>query len=288
MLSIAGGILLGLLIGSFLNVVIYRLPVMLERGWREQCQELLAAGDASVAAESPEVFNLLQPRSRCPGCGAPVRAWQNIPILSWLLLRGRCAGCQKPISARYPLIELLTGLLSGLLVWRFGVTPEALAAMVLVWSLIALTVIDLDHQLLPDSITLPLLWAGLLVSLFQPVNSSLPFADLRSGVIGAMAGYISLWSVYWLFRLLTGKEGMGYGDFKLLAALGAWLGWQMLPLIILLSALSGALIGIAMIVLLGRDRQVPIPFGPFLAVAGLIALLWGSQINTAYLNFSGL
>jgi leader peptidase (prepilin peptidase)/N-methyltransferase len=217
-----------------------------------------------------------------------VRAWQNIPVLSWLLLRGKCASCKASISARYPLIEILAGLLSGLLIWRFGVTIEAAGALLLLWSLIALTVIDLDHQLLPDSITLPLLWLGISISLFQPETSATPFPDLQSSVIGAILGYTSLWSVYWVFRLLTGKEGMGYGDFKLLAALGAWLGWQMLPLVILLSALTGAVTGVAMIILLGRDRQLPIPFGPYLAVAGLIALLWGPQINTAYLSISGL
>jgi leader peptidase (prepilin peptidase)/N-methyltransferase len=217
-----------------------------------------------------------------------VRAWQNVPVLSWLLLGGKCASCKATISIRYPLIELLTGLLSGLLVWRFGVSLEAAGALLLLWSLIALTVIDLDQQLLPDCITLPLLWLGISISLLQPATSALHFPDLRSSVIGAMVGYTSLWIVYWVFKLLTGKEGMGYGDFKLLAALGAWLGWQMLPLVILLSALTGAVTGVAMIILLGRDRQLPIPFGPYLAVAGLIALLWGPQINTAYLSISGL
>jgi leader peptidase (prepilin peptidase) / N-methyltransferase len=289
MLSIAGGVLLGLLVGSFLNVVIYRLPVMLEREWRQQCRELLAHDGQAASGDEPlEVFNLIQPRSRCPHCGAPVRAWQNVPVLSWLLLGGKCSTCKGSISVRYPLIELLTGLLSGLLVWRFGVTIEAAGALLLLWSLIALTVIDLDTQLLPDCITLPLLWLGICVSLLQPATSALHFPDLRSSVIGAIVGYTSLWLVYWVFKLLTGKEGMGYGDFKLLAALGAWLGWQMLPLVILLSALTGALAGVAMIILLGRDRQLPIPFGPYLAVAGLIALLWGTQINNAYLSISGL
>lgn len=289
MLSIAGGVLLGLLVGSFLNVVIYRLPVMLEREWRQQCRELLAHDGHAASGDEPlEVFNLIQPRSRCPHCGAPVRAWQNVPVLSWLLLGGKCSTCKGSISLRYPLIELLTGLLSGLLVWRFGVTIEAAGALLLLWSLIALTVIDLDTQLLPDCITLPLLWLGICVSLLQPATSALHFPDLRSSVIGAIVGYTSLWLVYWVFKLLTGKEGMGYGDFKLLAALGAWLGWQMLPLVILLSALTGAVTGVAMIILLGRDRQLPIPFGPYLAVAGLIALLWGPQINNAYLSISGL
>ena len=289
MLSIAGGILLGLLVGSFLNVVIYRLPVMLEREWRQQCQELLAHDGQATSDEAPqEVFNLLRPRSRCPHCGTPVHAWQNVPVLSWLLLGGKCASCKASISIRYPLIELLTGLLSGLLVWHFGVSLEAAGALLLLWSLIALTVIDIDQQLLPDCITLPLLWLGISISLLQPATSALHFPDLRSSVIGAIVGYTSLWSVYWVFKLLTGKEGMGYGDFKLLAALGAWLGWQMLPLVILLSALTGAVTGVAMIILLGRDRQLPIPFGPYLAVAGLIALLWGPQINNAYLSISGL
>jgi leader peptidase (prepilin peptidase)/N-methyltransferase len=217
-----------------------------------------------------------------------VRAWQNIPVVSWLMLGGRCASCKASISVRYPSIELLTGILSGLVVWRFGISLETGAAMLLLWALIALTMIDIDQQLLPDSITLPLLWLGITVSLFHSAGSALPFADLKSSVIGAMLGYSALWCVYWLFRLLTGKEGMGYGDFKLLAALGAWLGWQMLPLVILLSALTGAVTGLAMILLLGRDRQLPIPFGPYLAVAGLIALLWGPQINSAYLHFTGL
>ncbi len=289
MLSIAGAVLLGLLVGSFLNVVIYRLPVMLEREWRQQCRQLLSPdGQAASDDESQEVFNLARPRSRCPHCGALVRAWQNLPVLSWLMLGGKCANCKASISPRYPLIELSTGILSGLLIWHFGATLAGAAALLLLWSLIVLTVIDIDHQLLPDCITLPLLWLGIVVSLLQSMAPELPFADLRSSVIGAIVGYTSLWSLYWGFRLLTGKEGMGYGDFKLLAALGAWLGWQMLPTIILLAAVTGAITGVAMIILLGRDRQLPIPFGPYLAVAGLIALLWGQQINSAYLQFSGL
>jgi len=295
MLSIAGGILVGLLVGSFLNVVIYRLPIMMENEWREHCRELmssqatLSGGAATVAEPGPaEPFNLVRPRSRCSNCGAMVTAWQNIPVVSWLWLGGKCASCKTPVSARYPVIEILTGVLSGLVVWKFGVTPAAGAALGLTWALIALTVIDIDHQLLPDSITYPLLWAGLAFSLLHQPGSPLPFPDLQSSMIGAIAGYLSLWSVYWIFKLVTGKEGMGYGDFKLLAALGAWLGWQMLPLVILLSALVGAVIGLGMILLLGRDRQIPIPFGPYLAGAGLIALFWGQQITDGYLTYSGL
>jgi len=294
MLSIIGGILLGLLVGSFLNVVIYRLPIMLERDWRRQCRELLTADDATETAtpqsEEPpeEPFNLVEPRSRCPQCGTMITAWQNIPVISWLVLGGKCGHCRNPIPARYPLIEIITGLLSGVMIWRFGVTLEGGATLILLWSLIVLTMIDIDHQLLPDNITYPLLWLGLAFSLFHQPGSILPFPDSNSSVIGAIVGYLSLWSVFWVFKLATGKEGMGYGDFKLLAALGAWLGWQMLPLIIMLSAAVGAVTGIGMILLLGRDRQIPIPFGPYLAGAGLIALLWGQPIIDAYLAYNGM
>ena len=293
MLSIAGGILLGLLVGSFLNVVIYRIPIMMENEWRAHCRELMggqpvAAGSAIAETSPPEPFNLVQPRSRCANCGAMVTAWQNIPVVSWLWLGGKCANCKAPISARYPIIEILTGMLSGLVVWKFGITIESGAALILTWTLISLTVIDIDHQLLPDNITYPLLWLGLTFSLLHQPGSASPFPDLQSSIIGAIAGYLSLWSVYWVFKLVTGKEGMGYGDFKLLAALGAWLGWQMLPLIIMLSALVGAVVGIAMILFLGRDRQIPIPFGPYLAGAGLIAMFWGTQISNGYLSFSGI
>ena len=294
MLSIAGGIVLGLLVGSFLNVVIYRLPIMMENEWREAFREFTATGSgtsstATIAESSPaEPFNLIRPRSRCSDCGALVKAWQNIPVISWLWLGGKCASCKATISARYPVIEILTGILSGLVIWKFGISPQAAAALFLTWALIALTVIDIDHQLLPDSITYPLLWSGLAFSLLHQPNSPGPFPDLQSSMIGAIAGYLSLWSVYWVFKLVTGKEGMGYGDFKLLAALGAWLGWQMLPLIIMLSALVGAVTGICMILFLGRDRQIPIPFGPYLAGAGLIALFWGQQISSGYLNYSGI
>jgi len=282
-MDIAAGIILGLLVGSFLNVVIYRLPIMMERDWRKQCQEL--TGGAGEADDEP--FNLFTPRSRCPDCGTQITAWQNIPVLSWLMLRRKCAACSAPISARYPIIEAITGLLSGLMIWHFGATPLGAAALLFVWALIALTVIDFDHQLLPDSITLPLLWTGLLLSAVAPAYD-LPFPDLRSSVIGGAAGYLSLWTVYWLFKLATGKEGMGYGDFKLLAAIGAWTGYQLLPVVIILSAVVSAGVGIGMILILGRDRQVPIPFGPYLAGAGLITLLWGRQIADAYLAYAGL
>lgn len=286
MLSIAGGVLLGLLVGSFLNVVVYRLPVMLEREWRQQSRELLADGDVEPGSEPP--FNLLTPRSLCPSCGTQIATLHNIPVFSWLMLGGKCATCQAPISARYPLIEVVTGLLSGLIVASFGVGFGCAAALLFLWALTALTVIDVDHQLLPDSITYPLLWLGLGVSLYSGGDPNLPFPEIHDSVAGAMAGYLSLWSVYQLFKLTTGKEGMGYGDFKLLAALGAWLGWQMLLPVILLSAVVGAAVGITMIVALGRDRQIPIPFGPYLAGAGVITLLWGERITTAYLEFTGL
>lgn len=280
MLDTPGGLaalagLLGLCIGSFLNVVIHRLPRMMERDWQMQCAEL-----RNEVLEPAEPLTLAVPRSRCPDCGHPIGALENIPVISYLLLRGRCAGCRAAISPRYPLVEAFTGLLSAYLAWRFGLGWQAAGALCLAWALIALTFIDFDTQLLPDSITLPLLWLGLLLNLFGA------FTDLKSAVIGAMAGYLSLWSVYWLFKLATGKEGMGYGDFKLLAALGAWLGWQMLPAIILLSSLVGAVVGIALIVLARHGRNVPIPFGPYLAAAGIIALLWGRPLTQAYLGFT--
>lgn len=269
---------LGLLMGSFLNVVILRLPRMLEREWRSQCQELLGAS----APVPDQHFDLLWPPSACPHCQRRIRPWENIPLLSYLLLRGRCRGCGGRISLRYPLIEALTAVLSVYVAWHFGFGAQALTALALTWGLIALSVIDLDHQLLPDNLTLPLLWLGLLLSLGEV------FVDPRASIIGAVAGYLSLWLVYHGFRLLTGKEGMGYGDFKLLAMLGAWLGWQALPVIILLSSLVGALVGITMILLLGRDRNIPIPFGPYLAAAGWLALLWGDRLTDAYLRMTGL
>ncbi len=265
----------GLCVGSFLNVVIHRLPKMLDHGWRAQCAEL--AGDAT-----PELpaYNLLVPRSQCPACGHRISALENIPVLSFLVLRGRCSACHAAISPRYPLVELLTGALTAAAVLRFGFAPVALAACVLLWSLIALTFIDFDTQLLPDNITLPLAWAGLLANVagLAPAGTT-----LRDAVIGAVAGYLALWSVYWVFKLVRGKEGMGYGDFKLLAALGAWLGWQMLPLIVLLSSVIGALIGIGLVVFKGRDHQIPLAFGPYLAIAGAIALFFGKPLMAFYL-----
>ena len=265
--------LFGLFVGSFLNVVIARLPVMLERRWAAECAELRGE---EIAEGAP--FNLMLPRSRCPQCGAAIRPWHNIPLLGWLSLRGRCADCQAPISARYPLVELITGMLFAVLAWRFGPSLMLAGSLLLVGALIALTFIDADTQLLPDDITLPLMWAGLL---FHLLTDTLPLSDV---VVGAMAGYLSLWSVYWAFKLVTGKEGMGYGDFKLLAALGAWLGWQMLPLIILLSSLVGALWGIAMLAAARMGRGQPLPFGPYLAAAGLIPLIWGPAIVGWYLG----
>ena len=270
--ALAAG-LLGLMVGSFLNVVIHRLPIMMERDWAAQCAEL--KGEAAPAFEP---LSLARPRSRCPHCGHLITALENIPLVSWLLLRGRCKGCAAPISLRYPLIEALTGLLFALAAWHFGFTAAGLGALVFVAALLALTAIDFDTQLLPDDITLPLLWIGLALNAFNV------YTDLRSAVIGAMAGYLSLWSVYWLFKLFTGKEGMGYGDFKLLAALGAWLGWQMLPLTILLSSLVGAVVGISLMTFARHGRNVPIPFGPYLAAAGAIALVWGKPLTRAYLG----
>jgi leader peptidase (prepilin peptidase)/N-methyltransferase len=270
---IAIAVVLGLMVGSFLNVVIHRLPRMMERQWADQCAEL--RGEPPVSAEP---LSLVRPRSRCPHCKRPIAALENIPILSFLLLRGRCKGCGQPIAWRYPIVEALTGLLFGLLAWQFGSGLASWAAMGFVAAMIALAFIDIDTQLLPDDITLPLLWAGLLLNIWTT------YASLTSAVIGAIAGYLSLWSLYWLFKLLTGKEGMGYGDFKLLAAIGAWLGWQALPLTLLLSSLVGAVVGLGLIVLAKHGRNVPIPFGPYLAAAGIIALLWGKPLTQAYLS----
>ena len=264
---------LGLLVGSFLNVVIHRLPKMMERDWHGQCAEL-----RGEALPDSEPLSLARPRSRCPECGHLITAIENIPVVSWLFLRGECSACHKPISVRYPIVEALTGLLTAFAAVHFGLGWPAAGAILLIWCLITLTFIDVDTQLLPDSITLPLLWIGLLFNVFGT------FTDLQSAVIGAMGGYLSLWSVYWCFKLVTGKEGMGYGDFKLLAAVGAWLGWQILPLAILLSSLVGAVIGIALIVLAKRGRNVPIPFGPYLATAGLLALFWGKELTQSYLR----
>jgi leader peptidase (prepilin peptidase) / N-methyltransferase len=271
-------LVLGLCIGSFLNVVIHRLPRMMERGWREECAEL--AG--TPVAPAPEGrYNLFVPRSACPGCGHRISSLKNVPVVSWLALRGKCSACSKPIPARYPIVELLGGLIAAYAAWRYGPTLAALGAMGFGWALLALTAIDLDTQLLPDDITLPLLWAGLLVNLAGT------FTPLRSALIGAVAGYLSLWLVYWGFKLATGKEGMGYGDFKLLAAIGAWLGWQKLPMVILLSSVVGAAVGIALIVFARHGREKPIPFGPYLAVAGFVALFWGDEISRRWLPILG-
>jgi len=264
--------LFSLLVGSFLNVVIHRLPKMMEAEWQAQCAELRGE---TPAGSTP--YNLAVPRSACPQCGHRITALENIPLLSWLWLRGRCSACSTPISARYPLVELLTALLSAAVAWKWGLSVQTLGALLLVWALVALAFIDLDTTLLPDSLTLPLLWLGLLFNLGGY------FASLPDAVIGAIAGYGVLWSVYWLFKLVTGKDGMGYGDFKLLAAIGAWLGWQMLPVTLLLSSVVGAAIGIAMIVLVKHDRRVPIPFGPYLAGGGLVALFFGADLTQAYL-----
>lgn len=272
-------ILLGLVVGSFLNVIIYRLPVMLEREWKSQCEELLNDKEPS---EDEETFNLITPRSRCPQCNHLITALENIPVISYLIQKGKCTDCGTKISPRYPVIETLTAILGLIVVWKFGFTWQAGAGLVLTWSLIALTFIDLDTFLLPDNITLPFLWLGVLISFWGV------FVGLDASVIGAIAGYLSLWLVYWAFKLLLKKEGMGYGDFKLLAMLGAWLGWQSLPLIIILSSLVGAVVGILMILFKGHDKNKPIPFGPYLAAAGWIALIWGGDIMRAYLQFSGM
>ena len=265
----------GLLVGSFLNVVIHRLPRMMQRE-----SDNYVAQESGKPLPHTDRYNLMVPRSACPHCGHRITALENIPVFSYLFLRGKCIECKAPISIRYPLVELLTGALSAFLIWRFGSGLAGLATLVFAYLLIAMTCIDLDTQLLPDDLTLPLLWCGLLVNL----NGA--FVPLAEAVIGAVAGYLSLWSVYWLFKLTTGKEGMGYGDFKLLAALGAWLGWKMLPVIILLSSLVGALVGISLILFARHGRDTPIPFGPYLAAAGLIALFYGRTIVEAYLGFA--
>ena len=276
--TLTGAVVLGLLIGSFLNVVIYRLPLMMMRDWKAS----VAEANALELPPLPERFNLATPRSHCPKCQAPVAAWQNIPVVSYLLLKGRCAHCQTPIPARYPSVEAITGLLSLLVIWHLGVGWAGLLGLVFLWVLVALTLIDVDHQLLPDTLTLPLMWLGLIA------NSFTLYIPLNQALWGAVAGYLSLWSVYWLFKLLTGKEGMGYGDFKLLAALGAWMGWQSLPLIIILSSLVGAVVGSIVLVLSGRGRDVRIPFGPYLAGAGLIAFIWGEPLMNLYKHAAGL
>ena len=271
--------ILGLLVGSFLNVVIYRLPVMMERGFRVEATGILNGEVAALKeAEAQSRFNLVVPRSRCPKCKTQITALQNIPVISWLMLRGKCAGCKTSVSARYPIIEAVTGILTALVIFKLGANWAGIGGMLLLWSLVALTMIDYDTQLLPDQITLPLVWAGIIFSMI-PHSGVFPATDLQSSVFGAIAGYLALWSIYWGFKAVTGKEGMGYGDFKLLAALGAWLGWQLLPVIILLSAVVGAVTGIAMILFAGHKREAPIPFGPYLAGAGILAMLWGEELN---------
>lgn len=267
------GAVIGLFVGSFLNVVIHRLPKMMEREWLAQAAELRGEPPPETVR-----FNLATPRSRCPHCGHQITALENIPIISYVVLRGKCGHCGAPISRRYPVVELLTAALTGFAAWHFGYGLAAVGAILMLWTLIALTFIDLDTQLLPDNLTLPLVWLGL------AFNLGGHFTDLSSAVIGAMAGYLSLWSVFWAFKLLTGKDGMGYGDFKLLAAIGAWLGWQMLPLTILFSSLVGAVVGISLIVFARHGRQVPIPFGPYLAAAGVLALFWGRPLTEMYLG----
>jgi leader peptidase (prepilin peptidase)/N-methyltransferase len=273
--------ILGLLIGSFLNVVMYRYPKMMQEDWRQQCLEFLELPPADTAKRHFAVFNLASPGSHCPHCSHAISASENIPVVSYLLQGGKCKHCKGPISIRYPVIELVTALLSTLVVAYSGFTWLALALLLFTWILIVLTMIDFDHQLLPDDLTLPLLWLGLLVNTMGWIT------DLESAVLGAMAGYLTLWCVYWGFKLLTGKDGMGYGDFKLLAALGAWLGWHALPQVILLSSMVGAVVGISLIVIRGQDRNIPIPFGPYLASAGFIAMFWGEQLTALFLSLVG-
>jgi len=282
MLTIVCG-LIGLVVGSFLNVVIHRLPKMLDVEWDNQAADLLEHKNMAEVAKRLRPrgtvrYNLMTPASTCPHCGHKIKAYENIPIISFLVLRGRCASCKAPISIRYPIVEAISGLMAAYIGWKFGFNLSMAGALVFSLALLALTVIDIDTQLLPDDITLPLMWTGLLLNL----NNL--FAPLSSAVLGAAAGYLSLWSVYWLFKITTGKEGMGYGDFKLLAAIGAWLGWKMLPVVILLSSLVGAIVGIGLIMLTRHGRNTPIPFGPYLAAAGLIALFWGESINRTYLQ----
>jgi leader peptidase (prepilin peptidase)/N-methyltransferase len=275
-------VLVGLLVGSFLNVVIYRVPVMMEQALRAECAALQ---DPAADAPAAPAFNLMTPRSRCPSCKAPITALQNIPVVSWLVLGRKCASCKTPISARYPSVELATGVLTGFVAWHFGFGMEALAAILFTWFLIALTMIDFDTQFLPDQLTYPLLWLGLLVSLAQPVwaEGAAPVTP-RDSIIGAAAGYLSLWSIYWTFKLITGKEGMGYGDFKLYAALGAWLGWQMLLPIILFASGVGALFGVVIMIRQRRGKDTPIAFGPFLAIAGWLTLIFGHEVVSRYLG----
>ncbi|CAD2225748.1 Type 4 prepilin-like proteins leader peptide-processing enzyme (Includes: Leader peptidase; N-methyltransferase) [Pseudoalteromonas sp. 3J6] len=278
--------LVSLCIGSFLNVVIYRLPVMMQKEWQTECRLLLADELTSpkteqTTSQNTDTFNLVKPNSCCPKCKAAIKPWQNIPIFSWLFLKGKCATCDNPISVRYPIVEAITAILSLVVAYTFGVTEQALLYIVVTWALVALTFIDIDHMLLPDQLTLPLLWLALIASV---VGYTIAPSD---AIIGAACGYLSLWSVFWLFKLITGKEGMGYGDFKLLAVFGALLGWQSLLTIILLSSVVGAVIGIALLSIQGKDKATPIPFGPYLAIAGWITMLWGTQLQNSYFNFIG-
>lgn len=269
---------LGLLIGSFLNVVIYRVPKILEQEWHLQCAHLLEDEEKITQLESEKKISLSYPNSTCPKCQHAIKPWENIPVISYLFLKGKCSQCQNPISLRYPIIEFMTGLLSLTVIYYFGASYTGLAALFLTWMLIALTMIDADTQLLPDNMTLPLVWLGLIVNYYGM------FTTLETALWGAVFGYLSLWSVFHLFKLITGKEGMGYGDFKLLAALGAWFGWQLLPIIILVSSVVGAVIGISMIVIKGKDKNIPIPFGPYLAIAGWITLIWGDTLKHMWLG----
>ena len=265
-------VIIGLMVGSFLNVVIYRLPKMMERTWLQQCAEL-----RGEKIETPSKLNIASPRSMCPSCDHKINILENIPIISYLFLRGRCSQCHAKISIRYPIVEAFTSIISGFIAWYFGYSLITLAALIFTWAMITLAMIDLDTQLLPDDITLPLLWLGLLINLTGG------FTDIRSAIIGAVTGYLFLWLIFWIFKLATGKEGMGYGDFKLLAAIGAWFGWSMLPLVILFSSLTGAIIGVGIIAVSKEKRNAPIPFGPFLALGALVALFWGNQLNHMYL-----
>lgn len=280
--AIGNAVIFGLLVGSFLNVVIYRMPKMLHRSWQHEAAMILEDEERLQSLDKEAEITLSKPASTCPHCGHKIRAWENIPVISYLIQGGKCSSCKAGISIRYPLVELATAIISAVVIAHFGGNWTGLLALVFSWMLIALTMIDADHQILPDDLTLPLLWLGLLANYFGL------FVSLQEAVIGAIAGYMILWSVYWLFKLVTGKEGMGYGDFKLLAALGAWMGWQMLPLIIILSSLVGAILGSIMLMRANKEQSTPIPFGPYLAVAGWIALLWGQQLVDYYLKFSGL
>ena len=274
--------LVSLCIGSFLNVVIYRLPIMMQREWQTECRVLLADDLKPTKADNTETeFNLIKPNSTCPKCKTTIKPWQNIPVISWLLLKGRCASCSNPISVRYPIVEMLTAVLSLIVAYTFGATEQALLYILITWVLVALTFIDIDHMLLPDQLTLPLVWLALIAAVMGITISP------TDAIIGAACGYLSLWSVFWLFKLITGKEGMGYGDFKLLAVFGALLGWQSLLTIVLLSSVVGAIIGIALLSIQGKDKATPIPFGPYLAIAGWVTLLWGTQIQVFYFNLLG-